>query len=734
MKQKAPRESNIELLRILAAMGVIILHYNNANIGGAMAAAPLYSANSVYLYVIESICICAVDLFMLISGFFSANRTSVPVRRVVRMLIQISIIKAIFTFVFANIDLVVLTEQSYFRSFWPVNHFLILYCTVTLLSPFLNLLIREMRRTSVICLCLVLLLLFSVWPYIADRLEVPGLISLNSGSTISSVGSGAGYTIVNYVMMYLIGASIRRLGIRLKKRFTFPLLILIWGLIFLNGYLHHIDFKGLGPEYSYCSPLVIASAVFLFLLFREIPLGRRRIINELAGGSLVVYLTHKFIIERITEEITDVTVNGTTGALALHQLKYCLLLYLLGYAVHRAYWLLTWPVYRLTDRSGKGLIISAVKEENGNSREALMQSSTDSKKAGGTSAVHADTKKSAHSGGSRGRTLLTKVLPPAVVLAVCFLAMRFLPLQMMLLNEHIVGEAAEEETAAEEEETDLFHKYLDYGRLKLWSIAGHEKDSFHRNYAINAAEEIDTDGLHMGINSDGSVTFNGTYRGKKDLWLKLSTVSYRLPKGTYYFYDEGFTASHDLCKLRFGEGKSTENGLRIETLIRDEKPGRFTVATNDYLNYYIGFRVKPGFTADNETVRFMIYRDWSYGKKDIPDTLEYEPCPVLHYTGDDEVTKYAEFHMEKEEFQALTKKERNRFFNSMRDQYSRIYDWCTLDFRDGTGIQYVNGDPDTGRYGSLDAAKQVVNQTAKVEYHWFNYDLLTPEGQSAGLF
>lgn len=34
MDKRRDRESNIELLRILAMLGVIILHYNNPSIGG----------------------------------------------------------------------------------------------------------------------------------------------------------------------------------------------------------------------------------------------------------------------------------------------------------------------------------------------------------------------------------------------------------------------------------------------------------------------------------------------------------------------------------------------------------------------------------------------------------------------------------------------------------------------------------------------------------------------------
>lgn len=63
------RESNIELLKILAVMGVILLHCISP-LDGAMAAAQYGSINYYILFAMESLAICAVNLFMLISGYF----------------------------------------------------------------------------------------------------------------------------------------------------------------------------------------------------------------------------------------------------------------------------------------------------------------------------------------------------------------------------------------------------------------------------------------------------------------------------------------------------------------------------------------------------------------------------------------------------------------------------------------------------------------------------------------
>ena len=67
---KTARQSNIELLRILAIMGVIILHYNNPVIGGGIKFVEKNSMNYYVLYLLESLFACGVNLFMLISGYF----------------------------------------------------------------------------------------------------------------------------------------------------------------------------------------------------------------------------------------------------------------------------------------------------------------------------------------------------------------------------------------------------------------------------------------------------------------------------------------------------------------------------------------------------------------------------------------------------------------------------------------------------------------------------------------
>ena len=77
MKEKnyLDRQSNYELLRIIGIFMILILHYCNSNMGGALNIKniPEGSFNYYLVRVFESFSIIAVNCFILITGFFSYN-------------------------------------------------------------------------------------------------------------------------------------------------------------------------------------------------------------------------------------------------------------------------------------------------------------------------------------------------------------------------------------------------------------------------------------------------------------------------------------------------------------------------------------------------------------------------------------------------------------------------------------------------------------------------------------
>lgn len=298
------------------------------------------------------------------------------------------------------------------------------------------------------------------------------------------------------------------------------------------------------------------------------------------------------------------------------------------------------------------------------------------------------------------------------------------------------GSGTEAGTADEaEEEESLYDKRLDYARIKNWKVLKSEEEpAVYRNLAITVAKTRELEGLTITTMPDGSYVLDGTYQGDQVGWIRMSPKWYKLTPGTYYFSDEGFSAAHKKCTLRFGEGYDTEEaGFKMQNVNKKSYGHRLVIGDEDYSRIWYGLRIKKGFTARNETLRFMIYRmeeasgagsapnpetgsDAAGAEEKLTDTsYPYEPCPVYKCDEEADFSEYGLIIMKKEEYNLLTEEERKRFYNNIRFQYIYMYDWFTIWFEDGTGITFREDEPGTGRYGTLDPAGRVLNADAVFE-------------------
>ena len=99
-------------------------------------------------------------------------------------------------------------------------------------------------------------LLFSVWPTILDIVELKFGIETMEINTVSLNGTSSGYSIVNFVMLYLIGAFISRFQVlRYAKRWDVLGYLICTGIIFVQELV-------LYDGWSYANPFVILSAIF----------------------------------------------------------------------------------------------------------------------------------------------------------------------------------------------------------------------------------------------------------------------------------------------------------------------------------------------------------------------------------------------------------------------------------------------------------------------------------------
>lgn len=92
----------------------------------------------------------------------------------------------------------------------PSNWFVIIYVTLFCISPLQNIVITKLMEKGIIRKIIVMLVLaFSVYPIAVDLLQEKVGREFTGLSSIGMYGSQWGYSIVNFALMYIIGAYLR---------------------------------------------------------------------------------------------------------------------------------------------------------------------------------------------------------------------------------------------------------------------------------------------------------------------------------------------------------------------------------------------------------------------------------------------------------------------------------------------------------------------------------------------
>ena len=293
--------------------------------------------NYWFLNIVESIFVCVVNLFMIISAYFMASSNKRELWKPIQLLAQV-IIFSVSKYTLISMIKCDFSIRGLFGALIPANYFVILYIVVFIISPFINLIFEHLdsrKRKLFIC---ILILLFSVYPTMVDVLIEVTKHSFKGLSSIGMYGSQYGYSIVNFTLCYCVGAYIRSESEHIAKVNTSKLVVgllvcvaamTIWSVI--NDSIGYFTEK---TAWEYCNPLVIMSAVCAFLLFKRIKIKNSKFINSLAKGSFTVYLIH---INLVTHVGVKFFVNKNILYLLLHMVLSSALIYFVCWIVYLIY-------------------------------------------------------------------------------------------------------------------------------------------------------------------------------------------------------------------------------------------------------------------------------------------------------------------------------------------------------------------------------------------------------------
>ena len=303
---KKERSSNFELMRLFLILFVIILHFNDTSRQGALSYvqnAPF--ANKCFLFLMESLTICAVNTFVILSGYFMTRKSSSKIRKVIDLFLTLVMYK-VFLILGSDIYHWDFSLHKILGSLIPSNYYAWLYSTVFILVPFLNIITDKIEKTKLNNFIVLLLIVFSVLPSIIDYLTE----TLNINCSLSSIslnGNGRGFTLVNFVLCYYVGSYLSRKDITGNGK-AFLIYIVSTMVIFAGMFFnrkHALD---------YCNIFVIIQASAFFLMFKNLNIKKYDLINTLAKSVWGIFVIHGFLLNIYSkfDNVEQLTVGGLT--------------------------------------------------------------------------------------------------------------------------------------------------------------------------------------------------------------------------------------------------------------------------------------------------------------------------------------------------------------------------------------------------------------------------------------
>lgn len=328
--------ANIEMLRILAMMMVVSLHFlAKGNLLEPLA--EKMSAKGYVAWLLESFSIMAVDVYVLISGYFLVE-TGFRLKRLVNLVLQTMFYTCLVPIVLilaGVLPIGSLTLYDILLYVFPTNMlhywFLSAYVLMFLFTPVLNVAVRAMKKQQLQWAIIILLVMESVSKtLIPVRLELDNL----------------GYDAFWFMVVYLIAAYIRLYGIPFfsdikKSTITYLgtcLLIFTWTMGIRFVFLKTGQFQNfIESAYGYNHLFTITGAVALFYTFYYLKVNSQKVsavVCRLAPYTFGVYLLHEHVNIRYEWPFwMGASDCNNAGSLVLHWVIAIVVVMVIGLAV-----------------------------------------------------------------------------------------------------------------------------------------------------------------------------------------------------------------------------------------------------------------------------------------------------------------------------------------------------------------------------------------------------------------
>lgn len=276
------RESNFELLRIVAISMVLILHADFFSLEGPSVSDIMSDlSGSSMRILIQALTISAVNIFVMISGYYGIHHSK---RGVFNLLFQtffylITIYVVCIAYGLSQLNITGIKELFMLT---PSNWFLKSYILLYIVAPVLNAFVSKANKRQFKFILIAYYAFILIWGWLFPT------------STDYIVG---GYSPVFFVWLYLLARYMRLYSFRINQ-LPFAIAILFCVTIVLFVLLSCISTYYIGGDtvygyvlLQYISPTTVATAMLLIIATSKLHISSK-LINRLAASSFAVYLVY----------------------------------------------------------------------------------------------------------------------------------------------------------------------------------------------------------------------------------------------------------------------------------------------------------------------------------------------------------------------------------------------------------------------------------------------------------
>ena len=291
------RNSNFELMRIISMILIVTCH--TLGHGGLMRNSQNDTLSIIFTFIFYFV-LLHVNSFVLLTGYHQCN-SKFKQSKLWYLISSSLFYKVVIMIIFSSLGLITLTKVQVLweifplnvDEYWYVKFYFLLYC----ISPILNYIINRTNKQEYKNSLIILFIILSVLPFF----------------TGGKAFSNGGYNLTNFILLYFIGAYLRKNPVKesylfknlSKNAYRLILMVLLLFVVTLNFMIHYIsiEFSKCNTVFNeifnnfdmmtsvYSNPLIIIQSVLYFLYFETLDI-KSKFINKVASLTLGVYYIH----------------------------------------------------------------------------------------------------------------------------------------------------------------------------------------------------------------------------------------------------------------------------------------------------------------------------------------------------------------------------------------------------------------------------------------------------------